>query len=188
MRQTQSKGDNLPSGLVPNSARDIWQTLENLAQETSEERIAFAMAGALFLAGSKAGFYNRSTSGIDRTILFFKFVECVDSRLRFEKTFTNLSGRFVNYLDSKLVNPKTGDPNQSAREPIRMLIEKLSAIGAEDEATKSRVVRSMLRVRDAAYLFVAFSYDWSQRLKDVEDILGEKFGAAFAVGISDGGQ
>jgi hypothetical protein len=157
-------------GLVPTSARDVWQTLGNMGREENEERLAFAVAGALFLAGVKAGFYSGSSrAGVDRTILFFKFLESVDPRMRFDKTFTNLCGRFVNYVDSKLLKDD-GTPNWSAREPIRVLMEGLGGVSAGDDETKARVVQALLRVRDAMYLFVAFSYDWAQKMKDIDGI------------------
>jgi hypothetical protein len=169
---------SLPSlkELVPTCARDVWQTLGAMASEENEERLAFTMAGALFLASSKAGFY-ASRAGIDRTILFFKFLESVDARMRYDKTFTNLCGRFVNYVDTKLLT-EDGMPNESAREPIRVLMEALNRASSEDERTKSRIVRAMLRVRDAMHLYVAFSYDWYKKMADIDDILEEKFGGA----------
>ena len=160
-------------GLVPTCARDVWRTLGDMGGETNEERLAFAIAGALFLAGSKAGFTART--GIDRTVLFFKLLESVDPRMRFDKTFTNLCGRFVNYADAKLLK-QDGTPNESAREPIRVLMQGLSAVSAGGDETKARVVRALLRVRDAMYIFVAFSYDWTQRMADIDAILAERFG------------
>lgn len=173
-------------GLVPTCARDVWQTLENMAGEKSEEKLAFAVAGALFLAGIKAGFYS-SRAGVDRTILFFKLLESVDARMRFDKTYTNLCGRFVNYVDTKLLKDD-GTPNESAREPIRLLMECLGRVSAQDADTRERVVRALLRVRDAMYLFVTFSYDWQQRMTDVDSILGEKFKGAAPQAGANGGQ
>jgi hypothetical protein len=156
--------------------------------EKNEEKLAFAVAGALFLAGIKAGFYaGSSRAGVDRTILFFRFLESVDPRMRFDKTFTNLCGRFVNYVESKLLK-EDGTPNESAREPIRVLIEGLSRVSAEDDETRARVVRALLRVRDAMYLFVAFSYDWQQRMKDMDAILAERFQRATQQVGGNGGQ
>jgi hypothetical protein len=156
--------------------------------EKNEEKLAFAVAGALFLAGIKAGFYSGSSrAGVDRTILFFRFLESVDPRMRFDKTFTNLCGRFVNYVESKLLK-EDGTPKESAREPIRVLIEGLSRVSAEDDETRARVVRALLRVRDAMYLFVAFSYDWQRRMKDIDVILGERFQRATQQVGGNGGQ
>lgn len=154
--------------LTPTCARDIWKTLSNLSNEKNEERIAFAMAGALFIAGWKEGFYGRSNTGIDRSVLFFKFVESVDPRLRFDKTLISLSRRFINYTDSKLTK-------LSALEPIRVLIHNLNSVSGAPEEVKNRIVRAMLKVRDASYLFITFWYDWIRILKDVDEILEEKF-------------
>lgn len=162
--------------LVPSTAKETWEILSTLSSERSEERIAFAIAGALFLAGHKAGFYAERAAGIDRYVLFFKFVESVDLRLRFDKTFLNLCGRFANYCNGKLVREDGVSPNESAREPVRAILDGLRAVASASGEQRDLVMRALLRVRDASHLFVTFSFDWSRRLSDIDQILEAKFG------------
>lgn len=164
------------ASFVPATAKEVWEILNRLGTEQHETQISFAIAGALFLTGLKAGFYTGKTSGIDRYILFFKFVESIDPKLRFDKTYLNLCRRFVNYCDTKLVREDGISPNESAREPVRAVMDGLRGVASAPEGQQARVMRSLLRVRDASHLFVTFSYEWSQRFSDIEEILQTKFG------------
>ncbi|WP_447977312.1 hypothetical protein [Candidatus Nitrospira bockiana] len=172
---TELQGLSNALAFVPTSAQDVWASLAQLDKEQEESRITFAIAGALFLAGLKAGFYP-GRAGIDRYVLFFKFVESIDPKQRFEKTFLNLCGRFVNYCGGKLVQQDGFNPNASAHEAIRAIMDGLGAVATAPAEQQARVMRALLRVRDASHLFVAFSYDWSQRFSDFDRILEAKFG------------
>ncbi len=152
--------------LIPQSTKEVIEVLKNLPNESNVEKIAFAVAGAIYIASWKAGLLNPNASDSEKFSFFFKFTNSIDPNLSLKKTVVKLSGVFLNYVYGKTENKL----DIEARVLLDLLLMQLSQV-TENERT---VMQGLLQVRNASYLYVLFSANWSKdRFADLDNAVKE---------------
>lgn len=155
----------MTENLIPQSTKEVIQVLQNLPNETNIEKIAFAVAGVIYIASWKAGLLGKSSDS-EKFSFFFKFTNVIDPNFSLKKTIVKLSGTFLNYVYGKTENKF----DTEARTLLDLLIMQLSQV-SENERT---VMQGLMQVRNASYLYVLFSTKWSQdRFSDLDDAVKE---------------
>ena len=152
----------MSDGLLPSSARDLFERLEKI-EELDEDQIAFTVAGVLALASNSAGLLFSDSPG-ENFSLFFSFTSAIDENLDPKKTFRRLCGSFLNFAMDKIKKPLKITPCVADKSLKRLMVNLERALTRTPEETARKVVRGLLGVRDASYLYV---YLPREKLKEV---------------------
>ncbi len=149
-------------GLLPSSAWDLFERLDKI-EELDEDQIAFTVAGVLALASHSAGLLSSSSPG-ENFSLFFSFTSSIDEKLDPKRTFRRLCGSFLNYSMDKIKKPLKVTPCVADKSIKKLMVSLERALTRTDDNTARKVVKGMLGVRDAAYLYV---YMPVEKLKEI---------------------
>lgn len=140
---------------IPSSVREIFNVLGNLDREKDEAKIAFSVAGAIFVASWKSGMF-KETGALDDT-LFFKFSSCIDPKLRPNMTLLRLSGVFLNFAKDKI-------KSKVSSQALQRLLEAIDKVFRSDSKEQIDVLmRSLLHVRNASYVYVVYSSELAKK-------------------------
>ncbi len=181
----ESVSDSAPSGLIPGSARELLERLNSLRELTPEE-VAFTVAGVLYLVGRSGGLMNPGSSETERFSLFMSFSSALDPRMDPDRTFQRISGRFLNYAADKLRLGGGGLPCLSRTLLERLVFSLEEALS--DESSAERVMKGLLGVRDASYVYVHFSSRFGSLFEGAKRELGcEEARGSRGTGGGDGG-
>lgn len=140
---------------IPNSVKEIFETLGTLDQQNNEANIAFAIAGAIYIASWKSGLF-KDKGRLDDT-LFFKFSSCIDNKLRTDRTLLKLSGVFLNFAKDKVAG-------KVAVQALQRLVESIDKVfNSGNKEQIDLLMKALLHVRDASYVYVIYSSELAKR-------------------------